>query len=65
MKPTIRYCFAYTQPLVGHGAFIRLVDDHPRCATKEVHTSAVVRIDPNGDFETLNTEYKYAPEQAG
>lgn len=57
MKKRLRYKQALRGPVVGQRADIELIDDHPDCETKLVSTSQVVKVEDNGNFETLNTEY--------
>lgn len=63
MKPSVRYSgVAFYSPMVGERAQIFIVDPHPVlgeiAAPKWVNTSKVVKVEENGDFETLNTLYK-------
>lgn len=63
MKPSVRYSgVAFNGPVVGQRAQIFIVDPHPVLgelpAPKWVNTSQVVKVEENGDFETLNTLYK-------
>ena len=47
--------------VLGQGAIVFPIDhpDDERVSnTREVFTSRVIKIFPNGDFETLNTMYK-------
>lgn len=57
MKKTIRYDYAFSPIHVGWSAYIHLTEDHPNTKTRDVHTSQIVRVEENGNFETLNTYY--------
>jgi hypothetical protein len=57
-KKTIRYYGLQWGSLeVGNTAFIVLAESHPNCNTPYVRTSTILSVEPNGNFETLNTHY--------
>lgn len=61
-KPVVRYCILASPLVVGKGAMLIGVLDHPAKLRGEmVCTSDVVRIGENGEFETRNTVYRYVP----
>lgn len=61
MKKIVHYKGEASPLILGYGTYVFPVD-HPDkdnvSNTKEVHTSTVVRIGENGEFETLNTIYR-------
>lgn len=56
MKKQIKY-FDGVGIVVGNRAFLTLAENHPNCRTRDVHTSEIVSVEANGNFETLNTNY--------
>lgn len=63
-KPVVRYSSStpFQPPLVvGQRACVYIVDMHPVVGWlgpgEWAHTSQVVSVSENGDFETLNTRY--------
>lgn len=61
-KPIVRYCLLASPLVVGEGAMIMGVLDHPAKLKGEmVYTSDVVRVGEKGEFETRNTVYRLVP----
>lgn len=65
MKPTVHYDKTqFSSIILGSAAFVKPIDHtnhlegHHVSNTTHVMTSRVVKIFPDGSFETLNTFYK-------
>lgn len=65
MKPVVFYTPHPMQQIrINEGALIFGLKNHPNPNLKGdvVHTSVVVNVGENGEFETMNTMYRPAPE---
>lgn len=64
MKPVVHYKELFTKPIVGKNMILTPIDHTNHVEgqgvtnTKMARTSTVVAVGENGEFETLNTQYK-------
>lgn len=64
MKPIVRFVPHPNNIIVlGVAAFVEALD-HPKLGHRTVRTSRVVKLNPDGSFETLNTLYVPAVEDS-